>query len=368
MSTAEDIRLDRDIASGEHEVWYTRCPVPTAFEVALAEGFFDEEFALSGIDWIPLAASDDPAVHQSHFSHRKAKSFRHGGNVPAIAARSRGADTKVIGVSWLRTPYTLLARPGSGIESVDDLRGKRLLVPRRRGAFIDFWAASTLRVYEVALAKVGLTLDDVEIVETEAGDDLIPTAGHADSRARLRWTLFNAYRIQRDVLTPLVRGEVDAVTSQATLSEQLQALTGAHLVFDQADQPALFDTVNNGAPDTITVSGQFLEDAPESVAGVLARILQGADWARRHPSEAEHLLADRIQISSALLRATYGDDIGAHLGVTLPDNTADVLRLQQDHLLRHGFITEAFDMDEWIAPGPLARAREILAEREVGHR
>lgn len=365
MSTAAPADLARDIPSGPHELWYTRCPVPTAFEVALARGLFDEEFALEAVEWLPLAASDDPAVHQSHFTHRKANSFRHGGNVPAIAARSRGADTRVIATSWLRTPYTVLARPGSGIATPADLRGRRLLVPRRPGAVIDFWAASTLRVYEVALASAGLTLADVELVEVDSAEDLVTQPGEADPRSRLRWTLLNAYRIQREVLTPLVRGEVDAVTSQASLSEQLQALTGADVVFDQADQPIVIDRVNNGAPDVVTVSADLLAEQPERVAQVLARIVEGAAWAGRHPAEAEALLAETIQISSALLRATYGDHIGADLGVGLGPDDAEALAVQQEHLLRHGFIHAPFDVRAWIDPGPLKRAHEILAGRGV---
>lgn len=350
------------IPSGRDEVWYTRCPIPTSFEVALGTGVFDDEFRDSGLEWLALAQSPDEDVHRSHFTHRKARSFRHGGNVPAIFARANGADTRVVGASWLRTRYTLLTLPGSGIESVADLKGRRVLVPRRPHADIDFWAASTLGVLEAALASAGLTLDDVELVDRVGEEHLIPGADAASVEDRLRWTLHNAARIQRDVLMPLASGEVDAVTSQAHFSEQLRALTGARVLFDQADQPDLLARVNNGYPDLLTVSGEFLEEEPERVARVIARLLQASEWSRREQRAAFALIAERIQVPTALVAATWGEDIGAHLDLTIPDELVAVLEHQRDHLLRHGFIANGFDVAGWIDPAPLRRAREIAVE------
>ena len=345
------------IPSASDEIWYTRCPVPTAFEIAEAHGRFADALTADGYRWIPLAASDDPAVHASHFTHLKANSFRHGGNVPAIAARAAGADTRVIGASWLRTSYTVLALPGTGIRTPADLRGKRLLVPRRPHAAVDFWAASTLRVYEVAMASAGLTLDDVELVDTPADNHLFPQAGHADVASRLRWTLDNAYAIQRAILVPLLAGAVDAVTSQASYSYQLAALSGADVIFDQADAVDVAGRINNGAPDLVTVSGALLDAQPDVVDRVLGHILDGADWARDHHQEAFALISERVQIPEALLEATYGRGIGAELDVTLGPEVRDALASQVAFLHRQGFIAQPFDLDAWIDPAPLARVR-----------
>ena len=363
MSPAASIDLDRPIPSAADEVWYTRCPIPTAFEVALHDGTFDEEFTRSGHKWLPIAQSPDPATHQSHFTHRKARSFRHGGNVPAIYARARGADTKVIGVSWPRTSYPVLALPGSGIATAADLAGKRLLVPRRDETAIDFWRASTLGVYTSALASAGLTLDDVELVEVAERDHVLPNSDHADLRGRQRWALSDKYYFQRTVIGPLLRGEVDAVSSQTVLARELQGLTGAVVVYDQADQDDLLARVNNGAPDTLTVSGAFAAEQPEQVARVIVRLLDAAAWARGNPRATIELFSDRLQLPTALLDATYGDELAGHLDVSLPDWTARVLQHQHDHLLRHGFITEPFDVQAWTDPRPLELAQELLAQR-----
>jgi ABC-type nitrate/sulfonate/bicarbonate transport system substrate-binding protein len=161
-----------EVSTGEHrgkaiktasdELWYTRCPVPNTFGLAARRGAYAEEFHPGqDLKWIALQQSNDLAVHESHFTHTKERSFRHGGNVPALWARSEGADTRLIALSWQPALTPILALPESGIEGPIDLKGRRLLLPVNPHAKIDFWQSVTLRVYETALATVGLGLEDV---------------------------------------------------------------------------------------------------------------------------------------------------------------------------------------------------------------
>lgn len=369
MTTAlADIDLTSRIPAAEDEIWYTRCPVPTAFELALHNGYFDEEFEGSDLKFLPLAAATDQATHHSHFTHQKANSFRHGGNIPSIFARATGADTKVIGISWPRTSYAVLTLPGSGIESAADLKGKRLLVPVREDVEIDFWRASTIGVYEKALASAGLTFDDVELVEKVNPPHRMPGDGSGDDRSRLQWLFRDGQGFQKAVLLPLVGGEVDVATSQAYMITELNALTGARVIWDQADQPELLDRVNNGAPDALTVSGQFAEEHPERVARVVARLLEAAEWARQNPAETIEIFSRRLLRSDMLLEATYGDELSRHLEVDLPPETEAVLEHEQDLLYRHGFIPERFDTAAWIDRRPLELARELLEGSRAGRK
>lgn len=351
------------IPSAPNELWYTRCAVPTAFEVALGNGAFEDEFARDGLSWLPIAQSPDPAVHESHFTHRKANSFRHGGNIPPIHARSRGADTAVIGLSWPRTSCPVLVLPESDIASAADLEGRRLLVARCDQEKIDFWAASTLRTWESALASVGLTLDDAEVVETLYEEHELPGLAEADLQGRQRWQLRLRGQMVRALIVPLLRGEVDAIVGQSTLAEEIQTVTDARVIYDQADQADVLARVNNSSPDILTVSGELVREHPERVARVVARLLDAADWARSDPQAALELLSHRLQQPTALLEATYGDRLIAHLDLSLPPETADILQVQQDLLLRHGFITDSFDVAEWIDPRPLQLAQGLRAVR-----
>ena len=92
-------------------LWYTRCPVPTAFSIAVQRGLLDEEFAADGVRIQSLRVSNDPAVRQSHFSHTQPHSFRHGGHIPPLWARSSGHDVRLIGLSWNDEVQAVIALP-----------------------------------------------------------------------------------------------------------------------------------------------------------------------------------------------------------------------------------------------------------------
>src|ERR1700678_4374487 len=84
-----------------HELWYTRCPVPTASGIALDLGLLRDEFAKSNISLQFIRDSEDPRVNISHFDHSLPGLFREGGNIPAIWARSEGRDTVVVALTWI---------------------------------------------------------------------------------------------------------------------------------------------------------------------------------------------------------------------------------------------------------------------------
>ena len=72
------------------EIWYTRCPVPTPVGLADQLGWLRETFKEEGIELKSIIDSPSRDVRQSHFNHTLDWSFRHGGNVPPIRARSEG--------------------------------------------------------------------------------------------------------------------------------------------------------------------------------------------------------------------------------------------------------------------------------------
>src|SRR6218665_3074992 len=149
-------------------VYYTRCPIPTGLGIAVHQGLFEEEFGEDhSVDFQLLQASADAERLKTHFSHQLNNLIRHGGNIPAIWTKSRGADTKVIGLSFVRGPQAVLSLPDSGIHTPADLKGKRLLLQRNNGGQLDFQYATSRRTYEGALRQAGLTFDDVTLVEPD---------------------------------------------------------------------------------------------------------------------------------------------------------------------------------------------------------
>jgi ABC-type nitrate/sulfonate/bicarbonate transport system substrate-binding protein len=348
-------------------LWYTRCPVPTAFSLAVVNGWLDDEFAGDDITVQSLATSTDPKVRQSHFDQTQPNFFRHGGNIPPLVSRSRGTDVRLIGLSWTETSEVLLALPGSGITSAADLHGKRLSLPKRVNASIDFWRASVLRGYETALDTVGLTLDDVQLVELDIDRTFVDGSTASTAHTATLWDSRFMLGFQREESRALLNGSVDVVFAQGAGAANVQGITGATAFLDLGLLPTREQRTNNCTPLALTVTGDLLDERPDLVARVVARTLRSADWALREPDAAARIVASEVGVAEDLLAVAFSDELPSQLAVDLSEANLTALRSQAALLERHGLLAGAIDWDGFIDPGPLAAAQELLAaDRSVG--
>src|SRR5580698_8336371 len=146
-------------------LWNTRCPVPTGLGIALQKGWLEDSFRAQNTVVKSLRESNDKAVRESHFDHTLQNSVRHGGNIPAVWARSAGRETRVLGLSWADEIQLILTLPDSGIKTARDLKGRRFGLPKWENVQIDFTRAQALRGLENALKLEGVEVADVELVD-----------------------------------------------------------------------------------------------------------------------------------------------------------------------------------------------------------
>jgi ABC-type nitrate/sulfonate/bicarbonate transport system substrate-binding protein len=340
-------------------LWYTRCPVPTASSIAISQGWLDAEFAPDGIAVSSLRASADRAVRESHFDHTQADSFRQGGNIPPIWARSRGRDVRLIGLSWADQYQAIVTLPDSPIERPEDLAGKRLALARRVNDQIDFWHATALHGYDSTLRAVGLTLDDVTLVDLPVDERYLP-----DDESSHSGSLFGAFtnrRLQSAEALALIRGDVDAIYIAGGRGPDLEAFANVKVVFDIQAQDDLELKVNNITPAALTVSGTLLDQRPDLVARYLAATLRAARWAKEHAEETRRIIAHEVGIAEDFVLPGYPGEIHATLEPTLDEPLVAAIETQQRFLLEHGYIERSFDVRKWIDAGPLAAAHELLA-------
>ena len=337
-------------------LWYTRCPVPTGLGIALQRGWLEESFAQQHTAIRSLQESNDAAVRESHFDHTLQNSVRHGGNIPAIWARASGRDTRVIGLSWADEIQLILTLPGSGIDSVRDLKGRKFGLPLWRNVQIDFARAQAIRALENALRLDGLEVADVELV------DFVIERRHSDEpvqRIDGKADLSTGGGSRNAELVGLLRGEVDAIFLKGAHAAQLVHHFGLQVVIDTGAHPEPLVRANNGTPRTLTVDQHLLDHHPETAVRLVEATLRADEWARAHPLEARQFLARETNSNDFWVRRAYGED--AHLRLRTGFDPTSIAALQDftDFLQRWQFIPATFDVRAWIdvAPHEQARAR-----------
>ncbi|HEX5362257.1 MAG TPA: ABC transporter substrate-binding protein [Fluviicoccus sp.] len=345
-------------------LWYTRCPVPTGLGIAVQKGWLDESFQSQCTGIKSLRESNDQAVRESHFDHTLQNSVRHGGNIPAIWARSVGRETRVIGLSWADEVQYILALPDSGIKTPKDLKGRRFGLPKWENVQIDFTRAQAIRGLENALRLEGLEVSDVELVDFVHGG----TYSDAPATQANGTLLFSGRRSggRSAELVALLRGEVDAIFLKGASAAHIADQFGLHIVIDTGSHPDPLIRANNGTPRTLTVDLNLIENHFDSAVRLVDQVIRAEEWAWAHPDETRRFLAKETNSSEYWVTQAYGNDAHLRLKTDLAEQSVVALQDFTNFLHRWGFIPNAVNVREWIDARPLqealaAKARAVAA-------
>ena len=330
------------------QIWYTRCPVPTPVGLATQLGLLDEAFARKGVSLNSIVDSTDRNIRASHFDHHLAYSFRHGGNVPPIRARSEGNPTRLVGITWTDEFQAIITLPDSGIATTKDLAGRRFGIARRPPGIVDFMAATALKGLVSALSLEGLTHNDVEIVD-------IPLSGSVlDDREGPQLYGLRNRQAYGPEMAALLRGEVDAIYVKGTPGISVANLFATRTVVEFGFHPDPKIRVNSGSPRILTVDERLAEDRPDLVATLIETLQRTSDWAEAHVDEVRRFVAREVGASEDVVRAANGPDLHRHLGIGLAAELVDAVGHYKDFLHEWGFLEGNFDIEAWIDRRPWA--------------
>jgi len=249
--TAKALGQDR----GPHtELVYTICPVLVSSHVAVVKGWLEKELARRGgtARYLWSLPSEN---WLSHFNHALPNQIRDGGNIPAIHARSKGRDTKLIGLTCASDGGQILVRVDSAIHRVADLRGRRVgLYDRGKTDRVDFWRATAERGILLALALAGLKKDEVEWLDvTVEGPDYPSTAPVDTPAQRFGSADTGKNSLYGAEIAALLAGTVDAIYASGSRAHQFHASGKVKSIEDLRRYPDWTLQVAN-SPYAITVS------------------------------------------------------------------------------------------------------------------
>lgn len=324
------------------EIWYTRCPVPTPVGLAAQLGYLEENFRKDGVTLKSIIDSPDRSIRQSHFNHTLDWSFRHGGNVPPIRARSEGRKTRLIGITWTDEFQAIITLQDTGIKTTKDLKGRRFGIARRPEGIVDFMRATALKGLLSALSLEGMALDDVEIVDIALPDSVLSTQEGP--------SLFGLKRRQAygEEVAALIRGDVDAIYVKGTAGINVANLIGAVEVAEFGFHPDPKIRINSGSPRVLTVDELLADERPDLVARLLGSIFKASAWAEAHPDETRRFVAREAGATEEQVLAANGPDIHKHLGLGLQPELVDAISHYKDFLRDFGFLAADFDIADWV--------------------
>lgn len=173
---------------------------------------------------------------------------------PALLARANGTPLKTVDVFSRPEWSSLVVAKGSKIDSVDDLKGKKIAATKGTDPY--FFLLQALRTK-------GLTAKDVTVVNLQ----------HADGR------------------TALERGQVDAWAGLDPYLSQSQIDNGSRLIYRNLD----FNSYG-----FLNTSEKFLDAHPDLVQIVVNQYERARAWIEQNPQETQEILAEAAKIEPAV--------------------------------------------------------------------
>ncbi len=330
------------------EIRYTICPVGNASYIAANKGWLNEGLAKLGVNATLLQTLPQDRW-EVHYNYKDEALFREGGNIPPIWSKSRGEEPVLIGLTFLDQKQYIIVRADSPIDSVEQLRRRRLGLQARPEFLIDFYKATAQRGFETALAVRGVTKAEVNFVELAINEAEI--AQTADKRS-------NSGKIEVEALD---NGEVDAIFTRGTRAQKLLETGKYKVIFElTVDANQLFP-IDNTYPNILTVSKRLAEEAPEIVIEYIRQLLRAADWAQNNRPEVLELFAKQTHGTLGQVANARSFDFHRHLAPELTEKGLLALESQKRLLFDHGYIDRDFDIAQWADDRYLKAA---LAERD----
>jgi sulfonate transport system substrate-binding protein len=273
--------------------------------VLKVKGYLEDEFQKEGvrIDW-QFPRGTGPAINEA-FANGQLDFASYGG-LPNIVGRGAGLRTKVL-AAYGNSPTYLVARNGSGIETINDLKGRKIAISL--GTILQLSLGAILE-------RVGLTEKDVQIFDL----------------------------ITADQISAVQSGDVDAVVGTSSVLSIVERGYGK-VVFTTKGR---IDPASNFG--SFIVAGDFAGKYPQTTQRILQAFLRAAHFSSEEQNRLElYDIWARAGQSRASVALDYdGDSLRERANPLLdPFYIANVKRGVQ-FSIDNRLIKQGFDVESWI--------------------
>lgn len=266
-------------------------------------GYVDEEMKKAGYkaEYIGFAQAG-PAINEAFAAGEIDVAVYN--ELPAITAKSNGVDIKIVAAATSEYNYALLAGKDSGIESIKDLEGKKVIVT----------PGTILYKYFINLCEEnGVDSSKVEQINALADATSVITSGEAD-----------AY--------------VTAYESAITLKN-----AGAGTI--------LADTTTNMEQSTgiaIACRTAYMEKEPEAVKAYIRALKRASEYAAENKEEIYPKLLTENNTEEVLKEKYAYDTSFSFFAPGFSDEYKKRVQAQYDFALEHEMLGGEFTMDELL--------------------
>ncbi|ESQ91249.1 thermophilic desulfurizing enzyme, TdsB protein [Asticcacaulis sp. AC460] len=325
-------------------IWYARCPTLTALGLIANRGVLQREFLRENVYIVSVRENSTPQIRQGHLDHTLPNLIREADAATAIWSHGLNAQSRLLALGHTFHAVSVVTRASQPIDSLKDLVGRRLSVPKEAGAFSPA-QVRTLRAWETILALRNIPVRDIEWAPVIADHPSVPFGD-----------------VARREVEALLGGQTDVAILYG--AKGIELARNAHLKvvhrFEAADiakDPRLLGLVEQRA---VTVDSTLLDARDDLVARVLGNLLEAADWATDFPKEAlrHAALEGKVELDDAA--AAYDGLVaqGAQLG--LEPHRLEALESLHAWLKNRHLVPESHQIASWLRPEILESARHAV--------
>lgn len=363
-----DGKMTSTISLDWKEVYYTNCPLVSASNIDQELGWTNEEFLKIDVDYAYFRSRPETDWYP-HYIHNQENLIRFGGLFPPIHVHADYRRTRMLGLTHV--PWEggcMMVRAKDNIFRMSDLKGKKVGITKSMNTLKnDWWRIQEHQAILLMLKMNGMTEKDVKLVDFPYPDDwydnpemLVPMYNPS------HWQLNRDHKHDlafRPLETALLEGKVDAIYSQSKVFQHIQEATGELAAIEDLSRYPDWRLQVANIPAIITCTDVMAEEHPELAVAFMKGMIRAGRWANEHKRAAAVILNKQTY---------YLDEEDTYQGIKQVDvvpnlSAQNLARVQigKDFMLKHGYIKNDFDVDDWAAPEFLAQAGKELLEARI---